>query len=236
MANSKTIILDEGVTELASLSEGGATVTLIRGFLSVEEATELKEELLSFPENGDRQLWSQAIYKMYGRDVPSPRLLGSMWSSSLKKKIVAGGSVWDENTEWVKNGQRWSPLMRKLRRRIRLELNICTDYAQLNHYRNGKDYIGYHTDSEMQEGGCIVSVSLGETRTFVLRHKSSFPKLKEYRSISPEERIYTKYSIPLEDGDVLIMDKGAGKDEYKHTVPARPKITGDRINITFRQL
>lgn len=225
-AKIRVIKVEDGKTEL----EGGGGILLIRGFLSEEDASQLKTKLESREE-----MWTQSIYKMYGRDVPTPRLLGSMRSSTLAKKIL-GGSVWNEDTEWIKNGVRWTKDMKLLKKRISSELKIHTDYAQLNLYRDGRDYIGYHTDSEVTSDGKVVSISLGQTRKFILRHKSTFPKLKEYRNTSPTKRVNVRYEIELQDGDLLVMDEGAAKRYYKHCLPKSTKPMDSRINITFRQL
>jgi alkylated DNA repair dioxygenase AlkB len=226
MAKTRVIKVQDGITEL----EGGGSLHLIRGFLTEEDSSAFKSRL-----EKKAEMWSQSIYKMYGRDVATPRLLSSMRSSTLAKKMI-GGSVWDEDTEWIKNGVRWTKDMKLLKKRISSELKIHTDYAQLNLYRDGKDYIGYHTDSEVTPDGKVVSISLGQTRKFILRHKSTFPKLKEYRNAVPEERVNVRYELELYDGDLLVMDEGAAKRYYKHCVPKSTKPMGSRINITFRQL
>ena len=226
MAKTRVIKVQDGVTEL----EGGGSIHLIRGFVSTETAHQLKSSLES-----RKEMWVQSIYKMYGRDVPTPRLLGSMRSSTLAKKLI-GGSVWDEDTEWIKNGVRWTKDMKLLKKRISSELEIHTDYAQLNLYRDGKDYIGYHTDSEVTPEGKVVSISLGQTRKFILRHKSTFPKLKEHRNTSASKRVNVRYEVELQDGDLLVMDEGAAKRYYKHCLPKSVKPMDSRINITFRQL
>lgn len=224
MSKIRVIKLENGVTEL----EGGGSVHLVRGFLTNTEAVLLKDKL-----EKKSSMWSQAIYKMYGRDVPTPRLLGSMRSSKLAKKLI-GGSIWNEETEWIKKGVRWSHEMLALKKRIAKELKISTDYAQLNLYRDGSDYIGYHTDSEVAPSGKVVSISLGQSRKFILRHKSTFPKLKEHKN--PKTRISVRYEVELCDGDLIIMDEGAAKTHYKHGLPASKKPMDVRINITFRQL
>jgi len=44
----------------------------------------------------------------------------------------------------------------------------------MNWYGNGEHHVGWHSDSEddLVDGAAIASLSLGETRTFQLRHRS----------------------------------------------------------------
>jgi len=92
-------------------------------------------------------------------------------------------------------------------------------YAQLNYYRDGKDYIGWHTDKEMKENDIIVSISLGTTRRF------QFMNIKDNN---------IKYELSLEPGSLLVFDTIVGKKEWKHRIPKELKVKDGRINITFR--
>jgi len=91
----------------------------------------------------------------------------------------------------------------------------------MNYYRNGKDYIGFHSDSEVNKGDLIASISLGTTRKFVLRHK----KWKENET--------DKIEFELIGGSLLIM-RGDTQDHWKHALIKQPKVEGSRINLTFR--
>ena len=80
----------------------------------------------------------------------------------------------------------------------------------LNWYRNGDDYLNWHTDDE-KELGCnptIASVNFGETRDFQLR-------LNENHDI--------KINVPLSHGSVLIM-AGELQHYWQHCVPKRKKL------------
>jgi alkylated DNA repair dioxygenase AlkB len=89
-------------------------------------------------------------------------------------------------------------------------------------YRNGKDSIHYHRDKEALDEGCqtIASISLGETRRFLLKNIDNPKNVKEFR---------------LTCGSLLVM---AGKTQHfwKHSVPKELKVSGARINLTFRQI
>jgi alkylated DNA repair dioxygenase AlkB len=89
----------------------------------------------------------------------------------------------------------------------------------LNRYRSGSDSMGWHADREPELGPepVIASVSLGATRTFDLRHT----------------RTGTIQSFALKSGSLLVM-KGRTQSEWRHRVPKEPRVTGERINLTFR--
>lgn len=92
------------------------------------------------------------------------------------------------------------------------------DYMLAHIYRDGRDYIGYHSDREATFTP-VLSVSFGATRKFRLREK---PKTKG-----------CDYQYLLNSGDLFIMKPGCQK-YYKHTVPKELKIKDWRINLTFR--
>jgi len=145
---------------------------------------------------------------MYGKEVLTPRLLWAMRddNSKISKQYkVSDSSIWTEKVKQVKE-----LIESKIERQL--------TYAQLNYYRNGNDYIGWHSDRELMEGDIIASLSLGTARRFLLRSKSD----------------NTKYEFVLKPGSLLIMNYACANTEFKHTVPKEKNLNGDRINITFR--
>lgn len=90
----------------------------------------------------------------------------------------------------------------------------------LNLYRDGKDYVGWHSDDEKLYGkdSPICSISLGQTRDFQLR-------LKADRS--------HKLHYSLGHGDVFVM-KGRLQTYWQHQVPKRGAVGHPRVNLTFR--
>lgn len=99
------------------------------------------------------------------------------------------------------------------------------DGALLNLYRDGGDSIGFHADNEPEiaPGSPIASVSLGATRTFVLK-----PRSRKVGALAPE------FALPLTHGSCVVM-RGATQAEFRHAVPAEPGVTAARVNLTFRQ-
>lgn len=90
--------------------------------------------------------------------------------------------------------------------------------ALINKYRNGKDFIPAHFDTTNDENPTIVSLSFGETRTFVLK-RIVFEQEKEH-----------KYR--LKNGDIFIM-AGLSQKNYTHEILPDDTIN-PRYNITFR--
>jgi alkylated DNA repair dioxygenase AlkB len=90
----------------------------------------------------------------------------------------------------------------------------------INFYRNGDDKIGMHSDDESQLGSdpVIASVSLGDTRTFKMRHNTTKQKTE----------------FLLNNGDLFIM-KGKTQSFWKHGISAQSD-KGPRINLTFRNI
>lgn len=101
------------------------------------------------------------------------------------------------------------------------------NYCLLNHYRDGEECMGYHADDEssLDPHTPIASVSLGITRHFDVRPAKKDGNNKKSRVAR----------IALEDGDLLLMIPPM-QDFYQHAVPAEKRITGERINLTFRRV
>lgn len=89
-----------------------------------------------------------------------------------------------------------------------------------NLYRDGRQYIGMHSDDEkdLDPDAPIYSVSLGATRTFRLHHK-----------YNPLE----KHQVALTSGSLLVMGPPTQRF-YKHGIPQEKRIHHPRINLTFR--
>ena len=102
---------------------------------------------------------------------------------------------------------------------VEVELNSCN----INKYQDGMQYCGFHSDDEplfrMAQGEDIVSLSIGESRTFLMK-----------KEVTGHPR-----RILLDDGDLLHMG-GKTQRFWKHSVPQEPQATGTRINFTWRHV
>lgn len=92
----------------------------------------------------------------------------------------------------------------------------------INLYRDGSDYMGWHSDDESELGvnPVISSLSLGESRDFIFRNKDDHKQ---------------KIKLTLNDGDLLIM-KGSLQHNWQHALPKRLKVNKERLNLTFRKI
>lgn len=156
--------------------------------------------------------WTHGVYNMFGKPVKTPRLLYAMRDSEYDIKKVYK----------VTESMTWTTNMLKLKKLIEKKTGVNYSYAQLNFYRNGDDYIGYHTDSEVQKGDVISSVSLGVDRNFT------------FRSTNYKTDDSNIYELMLEKRSLIIMDENSAKNRWKHTLPKMKKLKDIRINITFR--
>ena len=79
--------------------------------------------------------------------------------------------------------------------------------------------MGYHSDDEPELGPrpTIASVSLGDRRTFALRHRVT----------------RDRWTWDLGRGDLLVMT-GESQSDYAHAIPKTRRPVGPRLNLTFR--
>jgi alkylated DNA repair dioxygenase AlkB len=114
-----------------------------------------------------------------------------------------------------------TPLLSSLRTTVEALTGHRYNSVLLNYYRDGSDSMGMHSDDEPELGRdpVIASLSLGATRTFTLRHKTSKRTLK----------------LDLRDGSLLLM-AGALQKYWLHGINKTAKPTGPRLNLTFRYI
>ena len=187
--------------------ENKSKIIYIPNFISSSESKKLYDELVNNPN------WMQGTYQMFGKPVKTPRLLWAMRNETFdvpSSYNVTGNSIYSE-------------LVNKLKKKIEKRTKHVMNYAQLNYYRDGQDYIGWHSDSEVEKGDLIASISLGAERKFSLRHK-------DYKT----NKDIPKYNFKLGNGSLLIMDYNTANKYWKHCLPKMKNVSEGRINITFR--
>jgi len=155
--------------------------------------------------------FAQRTIKLFGRSFLEPRL--TAWHGEPGVSYTYSGLTLEPSP--------FSPTLARLRRCVEEAAQVSFNSVLVNYYRGGDDSMGYHADDEPElgENPVIASLSLGSTRTFVLR-----PKKKG----DPGE------SFELGGGNLLVM-AGATQHQYRHGVPKR-KSKGPRINLTFRTI
>ena len=155
----------------------------------------------------DEITWEQHAVTVYGRTMPAPRLSAWIGDSAYRYSGVV-----HEPAPWL------APLA-ELRDRLRGELAVNFNSCLANLYRDGTDSMGYHNDNEPELGPrpVVASISLGDRRRFVLRHRTT------------RER----WSWDLGHGDLLVM-RDESQSDYAHAVPKISRAVGPRMNLTFR--
>lgn len=136
---------------------------------------------------------------------PQPRLIASHGDGGITYKYSGVENV----------ALPWTPTLLEIKKKIeaiRGEYNYCL----LNRYRSGLDSMGWHADDEPEMGNVIGSLSLGATRKFRIRHK-------------------TTRAFEAGNGTLIIM-AGTMQQFWQHEVPKTKKKVGERINLTFRKI
>lgn len=156
--------------------------------------------------------WHQDTIKMYGKEHLLPRV--SAWYGDSDKPYTYSGITLQPKA--------WTDRLLQLNDEL---FKICKrrfNSVLLNWYRDGSDYINWHTDAEKELGKnpLIASVNFGESRRFLLR-------LGDNHDV--------KLEIPLHHGSVLVM-AGQLQHYWQHSVPKQAKVKKSRINLTFRNI
>jgi alkylated DNA repair dioxygenase AlkB len=114
-----------------------------------------------------------------------------------------------------------TPLLEQLRRTVEDVTGHRYNSVLLNHYRDGRDSMGMHSDDESELGPdpVIASLSFGASRSFLMRHKTR--KLGQ--------------KIELTDGSLLLM-RGSTQHNWLHGINKTVKSTESRVNLTFRYI
>lgn len=184
----------------------GAIVDYVPEFLSAEERRALRAELEQASASFDRDR-----VMMFGKPVDSPRLVRAFGDDGLHYRYAGV----DRATA------PWLPRLRAVRDRLAALAGHPFNYALVNWYRDGDDYIGWHSDKEadLVAEASIASISLGAARPFLLRDRDGGKT----------------HEVVLADGSLLWM-QGTTQQFYKHSLPRRRAIREPRFNITFRQI
>jgi alkylated DNA repair dioxygenase AlkB len=116
-----------------------------------------------------------------------------------------------------------TPQLQQLRERVEQVVGIPFNSVLLNLYRDQNDSVGWHSDNEPELGAnpTIASVSLGEQRDFLLRHRTN-PGVGKQR-------------VPLTHGSLLIMS-GQTQGMWQHAIAKHRHALEPRINLTFRRI
>lgn len=168
-------------------------------------------ELLS--ELIDNTEWRQEEITIYGKTHLQPRL--TAWYGNKESSYSYSGIIMEPRP--------WNQTLLNLKARIESLLGQDFNSVLLNYYRDHRDSMGMHSDDEPELGKqpVIASLSLGEERTLLLRHK--------YR------KDLSTIKLSLTSGSLLVM-KGSTQSYWKHGIGKQKQPCGSRLNLTFRSI
>jgi alkylated DNA repair dioxygenase AlkB len=161
----------------------------------------------------DEVPWRAENIVVWGKTYPQPRL--TAWYG-------------DDGADYTYSGIRLDPLpwlhtLIDIKNRVEKIAGIDFNSVLLNYYRDHRDSMGLHSDDEPELGRqpIIASLSLGEERTFILKHKTR----KDLKSVR----------LRLTSGSLLLM-KGETQHYWKHGIEKEKRPCGPRVNLTFRRI
>ncbi|MGG6269673.1 alpha-ketoglutarate-dependent dioxygenase AlkB family protein [Leptolyngbya sp. AN03gr2] len=188
-----------------SLIKQNGTVFLYENLFDQAEADQLYSELLTDID------WQQDHLKIYGKNVPLPRL--TAWYG--EKQYSYSGIEMQPRS--------WTESLLVIKSRIEPLSNIRFNSVLLNLYRDGNDSVSWHSDDEPELGKnpIIGSVSFGATRRFSFKHRY--------------DRNLKKIDVELTHGSFLLMAEET-QHYWLHQIPKTKKLTMPRINLTFRMI
>lgn len=179
-------------------------LAIFPSFLKPARADDVFEQLLI------DQPWPANHYEVFGRRFNLPRL--QTWHADE-------GVVYSYSNNLLQN-RPWSPLLLAIRKSVEQATGYHFNAVLVNYYRDGSDYVGWHSDDEVELGGepLIASLSLGAARRFAYRRK-------HVQAEGSSEK--------LNPGSLLVM-RPEFQSGWEHSVPPDPGEPGGRINLTFR--
>jgi alkylated DNA repair dioxygenase AlkB len=153
--------------------------------------------------------WERQQFRIYGQERLMPRL------------IAMYGPVGYRYSGVVHPPQALPPRLEAIRKVVEAACGRMFNSVLANLYRDGRDSVGWHRDSDYPHGGQpdIASVSFGAVRRFQLRDRPDAARA----------------SIALEPGSLLVMT-GDAVARWAHQVPKTARAVGPRVNLTFRHM
>lgn len=155
--------------------------------------------------------WRHEEITVYGKLYLQPRL-----------------SAWHGDLSYSYSGIRlepepWTPTLLDIKARAEALTGKQFNSVLLNYYRDHNDSMGMHSDDERELGQqpAIASLSLGEERTFLLKHKTR----KDLKTVK----------LVLPSGSLLLM-QGDTQQYWRHGINKERKPCGPRLNLTFRSI
>jgi hypothetical protein len=167
--------------------------------------------------------FTRPIIKIFSYPGPTPRDQIACGDGGMDSHNYTGTSVpmipWDSIDERVEDLRQYISDTEDL---MQLSCSSIPNSCLINYYRNGADYVGYHSDKELKDySQTVYTVTLGTPRKFVLQHKTTKRKV----TVIPQA------------GDLVVMT-GRTQELWKHAVPkvSVNRCDTGRISLTYRVL
>jgi alkylated DNA repair dioxygenase AlkB len=175
----------------------------IPNFFNVEDTKKLFDLL------NEEINWSNEELILFGRKIELTRKVAFCGDKGLSYTY----------SNRLKSAAEWPPVLESVKKIVSDYLEVSFNACLLNFYHNGMEGMGWHSDNEKEllEHATIASISLGDSRDFVFKHKNSKQKIR----------------IHLDNGSLLVM-RGTIQSHWLHTLPKTKKSVNPRINLTFR--
>lgn len=154
--------------------------------------------------------WRQDEITLYGKTHAIPRL--HAWYGDPEADYSYSRIPLPRND--------WFFELRDLKEKVEKKTGFRFNSVLANLYREGSDSNGWHSDNEKELVApvTVASISLGAPRDFQFRRVGQ-TKCEE--------------TLLLEHGSLLLM-KSPCQELWQHQVPKRKKVSGPRLNLTFR--
>ena len=202
-----TLDLFEASNELEPLKISDADLYILR-YLPLNQPPQVILRTLI-----DTVPWRHENVVVWGRTFEQPRLIA--WYG-------------DEGQNYSYSGISlaplpWTDLLLDIKSNVEGKIGTTFNSVLLNYYRNNNDSMGFHSDDECELGPfpTIASLSLGETRTLVLKHRAA--------------TMQKPVRLRLPSNSLLLM-KGRTQKNWRHGIDKETKPCGPRVNLTFRQI
>jgi alkylated DNA repair dioxygenase AlkB len=155
--------------------------------------------------------WAEREIVLYGKRIMQPRLVG--WAGEVAYRY--SGQTLEPRA--------FTDTVRALTDSVNAFAGARFNHVLLNRYRDGRDNMGMHADDEPELGPdpVVATLSLGATRRMTLVPRR--PREGERRALE------------LPAGSLLIM-RGACQRRFRHGIPREPRITDERVSLTFRHI
>ena len=127
----------------------------------------------------------------------------------------------------------WTPTARLIKEKIEEILQQKLNHALIQFYRNGKDFIGEHSDKTLDvlRGSNIVNYSLGAARTMILKHKT-IAGLKQRFKLPHNSLFILGWKTNREWFHSIRQDNRADRDKDSDELA----FSSQRISLTLRTI